>query len=109
MTATMDVIDTSFDAQVLKCDIPVLADFWAEWCGPCKNVTTHLEEIAGEYAEQLKMVKLDIDACPVVTSAYSVLSIPTVILFKFGQPVERLVGTASKQEILAKVLPYLDK
>jgi thioredoxin-like negative regulator of GroEL len=55
------------------------------------------------------MVKLDIDACPVVTSAYSVLSIPTVILFKFGQPVERLVGTASKQEILAKVLPYLDK
>ncbi|MDX1522604.1 MAG: thioredoxin [Anaerolineae bacterium] len=108
MTTLLDVVDTSFDAQVLKCDIPVLADFWAEWCAPCKALTPHLNEIAQEFEGRLKIVKLDIDNSPTVASGYSVFSIPTLILFKFGQPVERIVGTVSKQDILDKVLPYLD-
>ena len=109
MVATVDVIDTSFDAQVLKCDIPVLAGFWAEWSGPSKKIRPALEEIAGEYEGRLKIVKLDIDENPTVASTYSVLNIPTLILFKFGQPVERLVGSMPKQEILGKVLPYVDE
>ena len=108
MTTLLDVVDTSFDAQVLKCDIPVLADFWAEWCAPCKAITPHLNEIAQEFEGRLKIVKLDIDSSPTVASGYSVFSIPTLILFKFGQPVERIVGTVSKQDILDKILPYID-
>lgn len=108
MATLVQVSDNSFDAEVLKCDIPVIADFWAEWCGPCKTVDAYLGEIAQQYPEQLKIVKVDIESNPVVTSNYNVLNLPTLILFKFGQPVERMVGTMPKQTILDKVLPYLD-
>jgi thioredoxin len=108
MATFVHATDNSFDAEVLKCDIPVIADFWAEWCGPCKTVDTYLGEIAKQYSEQLKIVTVDIESNPVVTSNYNVLNLPTLILFKFGQPVERIVGALSKQVILDKVLPYLD-
>jgi thioredoxin len=108
MATFVHATDNSFDAEVLKCDIPVIADFWAEWCGPCKTVDAYLDEIAKQYSEQLKIVKVDIESNPVVTSNYTVLNLPTLILFKFGQPVERIVGALSKQAILDKVLPYLD-
>ncbi|MBE7549683.1 MAG: thioredoxin [Anaerolineales bacterium] len=108
MATFVHATDNSFDAEVLKCDIPVIADFWAEWCVPCKTIDAYLDEIANQYAEQLKIVKVDIESNPVVTSTYSVLNLPTLILFKFGQPVERMVGTLPKQTILDKVLPYLD-
>lgn len=109
MAKPIDVTDYSFDPEVLKCDIPVLADFWAEWCGPCHLITPSLEEIAHEYEDQVKVVKLDIDENPLATSNYAVLSIPTLILFKFGQPVVRLTGAAPKEAILEQIKPYFDQ
>lgn len=108
MAELVNVTDNSFDAQVLKCDIPVVADFWAEWCEPCKPVESFLNEIAAEYAEQLKVVKVDIEDNPKVTSDYGVLTIPTVIVFKFGQEVERLNGMQTKESLLKKIRPHLD-
>jgi thioredoxin len=108
MATFVHATDNSFDPEVLKCDIPVIADFWAEWCGPCKIIDAHLGDIVAQYPEQLKVVKVDIEANPTITSTYNVLNLPTLILFKFGQPVERLVGALPKQAILDKLLPYLD-
>ena len=108
MADLVNVTDNSFDAEVLKCDIPVVADFWAEWCEPCKPVESFLTEIANEYREQLKVVKVDIEDNPRVTSYYGVLTIPTVIVFKFGQEVERLNGTQTKNSLLEKIRPHLD-
>lgn len=108
MTALVNVTDHSFDAQVLKCDIPVLADFWAEWCGPCIALEPHLQELAGEYGEQIKIVKVDIESNPTVTSNYSVLTIPTLILFKNGLEVERIKGLQSKQALLEKITPHFN-
>ena len=108
MVNPIHVTDDSFDAQVLKCDIPVIADFWAEWCRPCKVIDAHLADIATAYTDKLKIVKLDIEMSLAVTANYAVLNIPTLILFKYGQPVERMVGALSKEALLEKILPYLD-
>ncbi|MBN1994364.1 MAG: thioredoxin [Anaerolineae bacterium] len=108
MTTPIHVTDANFDAEVLKCDIPVLTDFWAEWCSPCKAIAPYLDEIAAEYKDRIKVVKLDVDANPLTPGRYSVLSLPTLMLFKFGQPVERLMGAQSKKAILNKITPYLD-
>jgi thioredoxin len=86
-----DVTDASFEQDVLQAGKPVVVDFWAPWCGPCKAVTPVLEQIAGE-TEKVEFVKLNIDDNPAVASRYEVLSIPTVILFEGGEPRETLVG-----------------
>lgn len=99
-TKTSSTTDQNFDSDVLKSDVPVVVDFWAEWCGPCKALAPKLEEIAGEMAGKVKVVKLDIDANQAVTEKFGVRGIPTLILFKGGQQVNHMVGNRSKEEII---------
>jgi thioredoxin 1 len=94
--ATAPVSDTDFDALVLKSDKPVLVDFWAEWCGPCKMIGPSLEEISEELGEQVTILKLNIDDHPDTPSKYGVRGIPTMILFKGGEVAETKVGAAPK-------------
>jgi thioredoxin 1 len=101
------VSDNSFQSEVIDASRPVLVDFWAEWCGPCKMIAPILEDVAGEYAEQLKIVKLDVDANPKSAAKFGVQSIPTLILFNNGEPVERLVGYMPKERLLSKVRPHI--
>ena len=107
MSRPIHITDNSFDAEVLKSNIPVLTDFWATWCGPCKTIAPILEEIAEEYDGQLRIAKLDVDENIQMAAEYGVRGIPTMILFKDGQPVERLVGALPKAQLLSAVRPYL--
>jgi thioredoxin 1 len=100
---TIEVSDASFSTDVLTSDKPVLVDFWATWCGPCKMVAPVLEEIASERADQLTIAKLDVDANPETARDFQVVSIPTLILFKDGQPVKRIVGAKGKAALLREL------
>ena len=94
---------------MLTCDIPVLTEFLAEWAAPCQTVAAHLAEITPEYDNRLKLVKVDIEANPLATANYNVFNVPTLVLFKNGQEVERMSGVVSKAEVVAKVMPFLDE
>jgi thioredoxin 1 len=100
---TKEVSDASFSTDVLSSNKPVLVDFWATWCGPCKMVAPILEEIASERADQLTVAKLDVDANPETARDFQVVSIPTMILFKDGQPVKRIVGAKGKAALLREL------
>lgn len=100
---TVEVSDASFTSEVLSSDKPVLVDFWAAWCGPCKMVAPVLEEIAAERADQLTVAKIDVDANPDTARDFQVVSIPTMILFKDGQPVKRIVGAKGKAALLREL------
>ena len=93
------VTDTSFDDEVLNASGPVLVDFWAEWCGPCKMIAPVLDELADEYAGKLKVCKLDIDANPDTAPKYNVKGIPTLIIFKNGNAEAKKVGALSKSQL----------
>jgi thioredoxin 1 len=101
--ATVDVSDASFAADVLSSEQPVLVDFWATWCGPCKMVAPVLEEIAAEKAGRLTVARLDVDANPETARDFQVISIPTLIVFKDGQPVKRIVGAKGKAALLREL------
>jgi thioredoxin 1 len=101
-----DVTDTNFQAEVIESEKPVLVDFWAPWCGPCRVVAPVLEEIAGE-RDDLKIVKLNTDENPQVSAQFQVLSIPTLILFKNGEAVKKVVGAYPKRKLEAELEPAL--
>ncbi|WP_461479810.1 thioredoxin [Mycobacterium sp. HUMS_1102779] len=106
--STVDVTDASFATEVLSSDKPVLVDFWATWCGPCKMVAPVLEQIASEQGEQLTVAKLDVDANPQTASQFQVVSIPTMILFKDGEPVKRITGAKGKAALLREISEFVD-
>ncbi|MEV0190339.1 thioredoxin [Kitasatospora purpeofusca] len=101
--ATTTVTDATFDADVLKSDKPVLVDFWAEWCGPCRQVAPVLEEIAAEHGDKLTVAKLDVDANQQTAATYNVISIPTLILYKNGEPVKQITGARPKAALLREL------
>jgi thioredoxin 1 len=100
MGNTKAVTDDTFVSEVLQSDTPVLVDFWAEWCGPCLRVAPVLEEIANEMGDKVKIVKLDIDANPNTARDYRVLSVPTLTVFKGGQPVQSVAGARPKGDLV---------
>jgi thioredoxin 1 len=98
-----EVTDRTFAQEVLQSTLPVLVDFWAGWCGPCKAIAPIVEELAREYEGQLKAMKLDVDENPRTASTYQVQSIPTLLVFKDGKPAERIVGAVPKNAIVDKL------
>ena len=99
--------DVNFEQEVLKSDIPVLVDFWAEWCMPCKMVAPAVEAIAEEYAGRLKVCKLNVDEGPQTAATYDVMSIPTLALFKNGEIANKVVGVLPKGELETAIKPYI--
>jgi thioredoxin 1 len=107
MAKPVEVTDETFDKDVLQATLPTVVDFWAVWCGPCKMIAPLLEEIASDYEGRLQVTKLDVDHNNMTAMQYGVMSIPTLILFKDGEPVERVVGYMPKEKLLSKLTPHL--
>lgn len=106
MSNTVEVTDATFETEVIGSDKPVLVDFWAPWCGPCRMVGPVLEEIAGENAG-VKIVKVNVDENQQYAGKLGVFNIPTMIIYKSGQPVDKLVGAMPKQQILDRITPHM--
>lgn len=107
MSKAQVVSDQNFESEVIKSDTPVLVDFWAAWCGPCRMVAPVLEEIGTEQGEKIKIAKLDVDANPITAGRFGVRSIPTMILFKNGREAQRVVGYMPKEKLLQQIQPHI--
>ena len=99
--------DANFKQEVLESDLPVLVDFWAEWCMPCQMVAPVIEEIASQYQGKLKVGKLNVDEAPHTASSYRIMSIPTLAIFKNGELVDKVIGVVSKTELETAIKPYI--
>ena len=108
MAKPFEVNDGSFEEQVLDNEMPVLVDFWAEWCGPCKMIAPIVDELADQYDGKLRVAKLDADENPNTIQVYEVRGIPTLILFKDGHAVERITGYMPKDRLLERITPHID-
>ena len=107
MSNAVVVNEGSFDKEVLESTIPVLVDFWAAWCGPCRAIAPIVEQIAAEHSGRLKVVKLDVDENGEVSIRYGVMNIPTLLVFKGGKVVERIVGAMPKPALMSRIQPHL--
>jgi thioredoxin 1 len=108
MAAPLEITDETFQTEVLDSETPVLVDFWADWCGPCRMIAPSVKEIAEEYSEMLKVGKVDVDDNPAVPGRYGIVGIPTLMLFKNGEVVERITGAKPKDLIVAQILPHIN-
>jgi thioredoxin 1 len=103
MTHPVTLTDDNFESEVLKSDKPVLVDFWAEWCGPCKMIAPTIVELAGEYSGKVKVGKLDVDSNQLIAGKLNIRSIPTLLIFKGGKVVDQIIGAVPKQRIKEKL------
>jgi len=109
MAHPIDITDDSFNAEVVQSDTPVLVDFWAEWCGPCKMIAPIVEELAEEFGDKIKFTKLDVDANPQSAMDFGIRGIPTLLIFNGGKPVETVVGAVPKSVLKKKLDAALAK
>ena len=103
----LHVDEKNFEAEVLKSATPVLVDFWAEWCGPCKMIAPVIDQLAMELQGKIKMTKVNVDEVPQLAGQFNVMSIPTLLIFKDGKAVDQIVGALPKDRLLAKLSPHL--
>ena len=103
------VTDANFSAEVLESNIPVLVDFWAEWCGPCRMIASIVEEIAVEYAGRVKVCKVNVEEAPKTSSEYGIMNIPTLMILKGGQVVDKAVGALPKKDIVSKISAHINQ
>ena len=103
MAKPLDVTDATFDQEVMKSATPVLVDFWATWCGPCKMIAPILEEVATELDGKIKITKVDVDSNAKIAGKYNIMSIPSLVIFKNGQEVDRVVGAMPKSALVARL------
>ncbi len=103
MGTTLAVTDATFEDEVLKADKLVIVDFWATWCGPCKMIAPILEDIAGEFSDSLKVTKVDVDSNNAVAAKFGIMSIPSLIFFKNGEEIDRVIGAIPKSQLESRV------